>query len=152
MNKLVVLDINGVIACNKNGLRITENGKRVVNELSKRYTIGLFSSTTKRNVDKFVAESGVADKFRFVYSREKTRHDELLGGYATVKHLQTVFAEHPEFNYFNTIIVDDTPEKVRYNPEQNTLIAKPNMDLVAEINHKFYALDRFWLARMARRR
>ena len=144
MSKLVVLDINVVIGCNRYGLKITEQGKRIVTDLSKRYTIGLFSSTTKPKVDRFVAESGMADKFKFVYSREKTYHDNILGGYATVKHLQTVFADHPEYNYSNTIIVDDTAAKVRYNPHQNTVIVESKYDLVAEIDRQFEVLDKFW--------
>lgn len=139
--KLVVLDINGVIARNqqRTGLTITKTGKSIVNDLSKKYQIGLYSSTTGPKVDRFVESSGVSDKFKFVFARDMTRPDRVLGGYATIKPLYLIFKYFPEYDYSNTIIVDDTPEKVRFNPPQNVLIAGAN--LVEAVEDKFKYLD-----------
>jgi hypothetical protein len=45
----------------------------------------------------------------------------LLPNYKSIKDLQTVWNEFPQWNEYNTIILDDTKDKVRYH-EKNLLL------------------------------
>lgn len=143
--KLVVLDINGVLARNqRNGLMITKRGIGIVNALSKKYQLGLYSSTTGPKVDRFVESSGMSDKFDFVYARDMTLPDIVLGGYATIKPLHVIFKHYPQYDYSNTIIVDDSWEKVRFNPPENILIYNPELDVGKSVDEKFNYLDHMY--------
>lgn len=61
----------------------------------------------------------------FVWNREECEHvaDE-EDAYKTVKNLNRVWKEYPLFSKENTILLDDSPEKAKYQPECHIKISE----------------------------
>lgn len=104
--------------------------------LSKEHTLGIFSSTTFKNVNPIlsVLEKHGAKFFIKAY-REYTQLDPDFGKndnireFDTIKRLNQIW-QHPYFNTQrrwnkrNTLLIDDSTLKTRFNDESNILIVE----------------------------
>lgn len=170
--KLVILDINGLF-CRKIDKKDKETPKphwktfnhyyielrpkaeETLINLFAVYRVAFYSSTTEPNASRilnYVLSSDLRRALEFTWYRDQTDWDPNTGkGHATVKRLDRVFSnpianEFREWNESNTIIVDDSPEKHRFNKPKNVLIipafiGNPDDDelesLLAKISTKF---------------
>lgn len=84
--------------------------------------IAVWSSTTTRNTIPVVqAVFGQKHPFKFVWTREQTIPDDFRRSVpfdaedenATIKDLAEVWKQYPEYSPEHTIVVDDTPSKLR---------------------------------------
>lgn len=100
------------------------------------YTVGFFTSTTKKNANLILDRILTQEQFKLVHinwSRSRTRYEPTeKHGYKTIKVLKDLF-DNPEYNHnrnwseSNVILVDDSIDKVRFNKPENILIA-PSFD------------------------
>jgi NLI interacting factor-like phosphatase len=98
--------------------------------LSRRYTIGVWSSATFATVqgllDIVLEGTGVRqESLIFVRDRVECPHDTANGGFATIKPLRAVWTDkryEKQCNPTNTIILDDSPNKARENPSSAILV------------------------------
>jgi len=124
MKVLIILDINGII-CNKgdSGIRISQyyciepiNGyMEFINRLLElEYDIAWFSSTSMKNATKILKELQVYHKpsvFKWY-------------GAGTIKDLSDVKKKYPQYNKY--IIIDDSPEKIMCNNDNEKIIFEGN--------------------------
>jgi hypothetical protein len=98
----------------------------------ENYNVGFFSSTNKWNVDailKKLLTSKRRKEIIFTWYRDRTHFDDENGEYATIKKLQDVF-DNPVVNYnrkynsTNTILIDDSKLKTRFNDPKNIIICE----------------------------
>jgi hypothetical protein len=90
--------------------------------------VGFFSSMTSKNGIALLSQILTAEQYKstkFMWFRDKTTPDpQPIKEYSTVKYLSTIF-ESSEinadklYNYKNTLIIDDSMEKLRFNPSNN---------------------------------
>lgn len=146
---LLILDINGLLCCKipKNAIPpdnlpyiicpsyivvFRPYYREFLEFCFANYDVGFFSSTTYANatviLDKLLTEQQNRSTV-FQWFRDRTRPDLELGGYATIKCLSDVFREYPNWNYTkkdmtsgNTLICDDSIQKLRYNHRENMVI------------------------------
>lgn len=140
--KLLLLDINGLL-CKKVAKNINTNlqtidlhSYRVILRpyykefLHFRYThfhIGFYSSTSQRNADiilkGMLTENQMHDTCLFWF-RDQTKLDiESTNEYDTVKPLNDVYHYfNGFFNKTNTLLIDDSYQKIRYNDMNNILL------------------------------
>ena len=131
-------------------------------------TVGFLSSTNKMNVDKILKHILTTEQKKntlFVWSRDRTHFDNTNdntncnNSIETIKKLSDVWDnpvvnEYRTFNDTNTLIIDDSAIKLRFNDAKNVLIcstfdnSKPNskpdthlIDLVDMIKEKFDAMQ-----------
>lgn len=134
MNTLIVLDINGLV-CRKGdkGIVISpyysiepiEGYMKFVDDiLSLGYDISWFTSTSYKNASKILKELNLYNKpsvFKWYSS-------------GNVKDLAIVKNKFPHYNRY--IIVDDTPEKILCNNEDERIIFEGSYsDTLEHINH-----------------
>jgi hypothetical protein len=109
--------------------------KEAILSLSKRYCIGIYSSTTSHNLvkinDAIFGES--SDLFIFVADRHLTQLDPRYGKdpsikeYDTIKLLDCIW-KHPiynskrKWNSSNTLLIDHDYRKIEFNPPDNILV------------------------------
>lgn len=107
--------------------------------LFDKYRVGFWTSTTERNAGKiidWIIPKSVKDQLHFIWFRDRTRLDPDYGvtdgieHYDTVKTLTDIW-QNPHINYKrtynerNTLLVDDSVKKTRFNSEHNVLIVEP---------------------------
>lgn len=108
----------------------------ILRRLSKEHTLGIFSSTTFKNVNPILSvleKHGV--KFSIKAYREYTQLDpdfeknDNIKEFDTVKRLNMIW-QHPYFNTQrqwnerNTLLIDDSTLKTRFNNDANVLIVE----------------------------
>ena len=155
---LILLDVNGVM-CAKYDPREKELECLIINphyavvarpgirefvdELSKTYTLGIYSSTKRHNIIKilkFIFGDGICNAdgipyFQFIADRSYTSlHPDFgvnpdIKPFDTIKKLENiwsspVFNEHRKWGPDNTLIIDDDLSKVVTNPEQTYWVAE----------------------------
>lgn len=133
MSTLIVLDINGVI-CNKGeeGIRINayycikpiQGYMEFINTLlDLGYKIAWFSSTSYKNASKILRSLDLYDKpsvFKWY-------------GAGDTKNLKDVKKKHKGYKHY--IIIDDSPEKITCNKENEKIIFEGNYnDVLLHIN------------------
>ena len=156
---LILFDVNGVLCfkCHdESKLKISSKDlvnaasymmilrpgiREVLKRLSQEHTLGIFSSTTFKNVVPVVKElekSGI--KFAITAYREYTQLDPdylknvSIQSFDTIKRLETIWS-HPFFNSnrqwdsTNTLLVDDSAVKTRFIDPDNVLVI-PSFDYV----------------------
>jgi hypothetical protein len=129
------LDPNDVIKINGYLKILVRPGVRAfIAELAARYTVGIYSSTTRPNLNKIITGIfGPSHPFIFIADRTLTQPDPTIGTdptipfYQTVKNLSSIW-NHPElnpdqqWNESNTLLVDHEAHKLRFNPPRNILV------------------------------
>lgn len=161
MNKLIVLDINGLlckkinkdIVYNKNLTCIPLNSYNVIlrpyykeflNFCYTNYHVSIFTSGTINNtkiiLDKLLTKEQLK-LTKFIWCRDKNRLDPdyhmdiFTTSYDTIKVLQDIYDhpvinEHRIYNNNNTILLDDSYKKCRFNNINNYIICNSfNIDV-----------------------
>lgn len=136
---LLILDINGVLCCKVNKSEPPSNLERIelysydvllrpgyrefLDFCFSKYQVAFFTSTIEHNaliILKSMLTPEQMEKVVFKWFRDKTRMDIENGTYATAKILSDVFTD--QYTKYNTIICDDSLDKLRFNNSENTLI------------------------------
>jgi len=148
MNKLLILDISGVLCCKlDNSITIklpiimqTQYYKVVsrpyVDEffayVFENYNIAFFSSTAYHNakpiLDYFLSPKQ-QKRCVFLWFRDRTHFDPDSNGHDTIKKLSDVIDNpiinsNKKYTYDNTMICDDSSNKMRFNPAKNVIICE----------------------------
>lgn len=150
--QLLLLDINGLFcykipknkAVESVSLEIIElNSYKVIMRPGYReffdfcydhYTVGFFTSTNQWNVDIIlnkVLNRKQMKNTAFKWYRDRTRFDpDSENSYDTIKKLEDVF-DNPvinkerKYHSGNTVLIDDSETKTRFNDPKNILICEP---------------------------
>jgi len=134
---LIVLDINGIV-CIKHpnkGIRISpyyciqpiDGYKNFLEILLISYDIAWFSSTTEKNASMILRELDIYDlpsKFKWYY--------DMTDNLGTVKSLDKVKMKYPGYDKY--IIIDDSPEKIECNKNDEKLIFTNYNDMLQSIS------------------
>jgi hypothetical protein len=115
---------------NRRRVWIRPHHAEFIRYLSRRYTIGVWSSATFATVqgllDIVLEGTGVRrESLIFVRDRTECPHDKANGGFATIKPLRAIWTDkrYKELcKPTNTIILDDSPDKARENPSSAILV------------------------------
>jgi hypothetical protein len=145
--KLVLLDVNGVLGYKEKGKFVFYSGVQdFLKQLKEKYIVGIFSSTTDKNVSKilFRLTKNWKEEFHPIMDRSMTCFDNEGESYETIK-LLIQFWENPVHNAerkwccSNTLLLDDSRKKVRLNDTRNVLIVEhyDYNELIQEIEEKF---------------
>lgn len=149
------LDLNGLICLRVDGsspsisgikelkvfkdklyLRPREEVEELLDYLSKRTVLSIYSSMTMKNITPLLKHYQLKDRFRFILSREYTQLDPEYGGdpdisaHATIKTVGAII-KNPvingdrKLNIENVLICDDSFSKLRFNNPNNILIVEP---------------------------
>lgn len=172
---LILLDVNGLLC-----LKIKPNDPRYITteklsfppyydviarpgikellaKLAEKYTLGIYSSTTYKNINEILGLLYGKDKrpFLFIADRELTKNDPDYGTdptineYDTIKVLSQIW-ENPTRNYkriwnsSNTLLIDHELKKLRFNAEQNILIVdefNPQTESPADLEKLIQMID-----------
>jgi hypothetical protein len=158
MRRLVLLDVNGVIgkkiAKSTIGIELssysfvlTPGVDKFLTELESHYSVGIFSSTTNRNLTKIIR--ALPTRFSLIMDRTMTDYDPDRNDFSTVKLLSRFWnspVHNPtkEWKQENTLLVDDDINKTRFNDDTNVLIVDlslHNLDQILEaIDEKFQSM------------
>ena len=112
---------------------------KFIYECSKKYDIAIYTSITNNNVHNILKKIfGVQykKKFKFILAREYVKFDPDYGddpdteNYDTVKYLDDIFmspiySKNRTYNKDNTVIVDDSYKKIRFNDPKNVILFDP---------------------------
>lgn len=130
--------------------------------LLTKYHVAIFSSTTHKNASSIIQASQLkSQEFDFLWYRDRTRFDpEGQGGeiqsFETIKMLNDIYDNpivnmHRQWSDRNTIIIDDSSTKVRFNKSENVLVISSFkgasegdnylLEVAELIDAKFAALD-----------
>nr|QBK90310.1 MAG: ctd-like (NLI interacting factor-like) phosphatase [Pithovirus LCPAC102] len=103
------------------------------------YDVGIFSSITEKNITCIIDNVfwDKKDKLKFILHRKYTKLDPDYGknknikSFDTVKYISDIISnpilnEKRIYTMRNTIIVDDTYRKVRFNPRNNICVYQPS--------------------------
>lgn len=113
------------------------NYREILDEIAKRYSVAFWSSTTEQTAQTILSLMGLKKyDFRFIWFRENTLFDPNYGidegieRHDTVKNLTNVYLnpvgnKDRKWDEKNTLIIEDSPKKVKYNPIRNVLILDP---------------------------
>jgi hypothetical protein len=140
LDKLLLLDINGLLCCKVpkgQGLSIKSYDvilrpyyKEFLDWCYKHYKVGYFSSTSAINAKlilNYLLTPEQKEHCVLFWFRDKTQLDPYpKKRYDTIKSLIDVY-DHVEyvFNDCNTLIIDDSYNKVRFNLQKNVLLCQP---------------------------
>lgn len=127
---------------------IKEGIYKFINKYSKTYDMGIYTSMTHDNVHNILKKMFGCKykyKFKFILTREHVKFDPEYGllpeieSYDTVKHLDDIFMnpmcnKYRKYNPDNTIIIDDSYKKIRFNDPKNVIILNSNIN---ESNHGY---------------
>jgi len=134
MSKLLILDLDGVLCCKKGKeIIFRPDTFRFIEEVYSKYNIGFFTSCTyktmKRILGSLLTEQQDYDTI-FKWSRDHTHLDnESPCPWDTYKLLSDVWDNpvvNPNryWNKYNTLMIDDSPNKMRYNPPENWMAVR----------------------------
>ncbi|GAB0488906.1 hypothetical protein MMPV_000119 [Pyropia vietnamensis] len=171
---LVILDLNGVLlerwspfigekggvnaasyrapdARLRKGIKlwVRPGARRFVAAMTRRHAVGVWSSATQLNVTAMIGVVWTpedAKQLVFVRSRKQCREDTQGGGeFGTEKVLADL--RDPRFGVTNTVMVDDTPSKVRQQPANAVILPGYSAAAAASGRVNFYNDDTLdWLA------
>jgi hypothetical protein len=141
---MILLDINGVLCC-----KVPKNSDKYDFELNSykvivrpgcsefldfcynQFTVGFFSSTGYTNAHAILKRILTPDQWKLtkiMWFRDRTHFDpEYVNSHDTIKKLQDIF-DNPmvnakrQYNSENTILVDDSSIKTRFNNPKNIVI------------------------------
>lgn len=134
--KVIAFDLDGVLCAGSGKQRVLLPGaKRLLSALAKDgFTVGIFTSMTRGNALS-VAPAGLA----FLLTREHTDPDPDLGGFRTIKRIEVVYEHCPGACDENTVLVDNSAEKLRFNPVCTQLIYSGELysDLYKSLKARF---------------
>jgi len=141
----------------KNGRKITPCYGLVdfIESLMSKYRVAIWSSTTDYNTNpiiKSIFPKHIIERFLFIWHREFTELDpdygkegyEHIQKYDTIKPIDNIKAS-PIINYsrkwdrHNMIIIDDSPDKLRFNPPENNIVVPTYM--LSEFDEKQTVID-----------
>lgn len=102
--------------------------------LFSKFEVAVFSSITRPNIEmtvKYIFGEKVS-QLKFIYNQNNCvkiskladNEKENKRDITFCKNLQIVWNAFPEYNENNTLIIDDSPEKMVYNPSQAYFIAE----------------------------
>jgi hypothetical protein len=146
MNRLIILDINGVLGYKKEGDFIFRDHVKEFLEFCYSYgDVGFFSSTTKKIGYKILEKILTFDQFKktkFFWYRDHVKNDpdylinNNINKYDTIKLLDDVISSSSInyeriYGYHNTIIIDDSWNKLRFNNSENCIIVRENDSLLS---------------------
>jgi TFIIF-interacting CTD phosphatase-like protein len=167
---LILLDLNGVL-CRKiasgpvpeNALQLQSYAveprpgvKEFLEFCYSHYTVGFFSSTTFRNADPILKKILTPEQYqlsKIKWFRDRTRFDPDTKDHTTIKVLKDLF-DNPIANSeriwseSNTLLIDDSIEKTRFNSPKNVLLVKTYsgdlkdrelLNLIEEIPRKLHS-------------
>lgn len=145
MYKLLLLDINGLLCCKKNNHKIILRPyyKEFLDFCYLHFNVGFFTSTTEKNAKLILNQLLTQEQFNqttLMLFRQHTHRDyESYKIYDTIKNLNDVY--DTMYHDKNTILIDDSPEKVRYNNPKNIIICETfkgdeNDNHLIELMHK----------------
>ena len=143
MSKLLLLDINGLLCCktNQNETNLSSIHlkayhvilrpyyKEFLDFCYKHFNVGFFTSTTEKNakiiLNNLLTEEQIKNT-KLMWFRDRTHLDyESYKTFNTIKKLNDIY-DYPLFNCqyheHNTILIDDSFNKVRYNEPKNIII------------------------------
>ena len=127
---LLVFDLNGTLLLRKNGRTYL---RKNLNELKKICfsiaDVAIYTSMLSKNIklDEIFTNEEIK-KLKFVWDRSRTIKDEEgINEWDTIKDLNMVIKEYPD--YKSVIFIDDSPNKVRYIPENNKIVIAPFVDI-----------------------
>jgi hypothetical protein len=150
MEKLVLLDINGLLCCkikknveiNKSSEILDLNSYKVIlrphykeflDFVYNNYKVGFFSSTCEWNAKEILNKLLNKEQKKLtvlMWFRDRTHIDpDSIDTYDTIKKLEDVF-DNPVFNVKrkyhsgNTILIDDSKTKTRFNNPNNIIICE----------------------------
>lgn len=144
--RLILLDLNGVLCRKITSGPMPENAfdlrayavepRPGVTEFLEfcysHYAVGFFSSTTFKNADPILKKLLTPEQYKLStikWFRDRTRFDPDNTNHETVKVLKDLF-ENPVTNYdrvwneTNTLLIDDSEQKTRFNSKGNVLLVK----------------------------
>lgn len=148
-DKLLIFDINEVLCCklSKNKYIYTDDMlecnsyyikprpgyREFMNLCYENYNVAFFSSTNTWNVIpilKFILTENQYNNTKFIWCRDRTRFDPCpCNIYDTIKNLNDIY-ENPVinteklYNNMNTILVDNSIIKTRFNNPKNIIICE----------------------------
>lgn len=141
------------------GVEFRQGDQEFFQTLFERYHVAIFSSTEQRNAERILNQVKNKKRFEFLWYRDRTRfdQDDQPEGHETVKMLRDIY-DNPVINRGrqwsdrNTIIIDDSITKVRFNNPKNVLIVRSFTgagesedgylsEVLQMIEEKFTALD-----------
>jgi len=152
METLLIFDLEGV-CCQKDrrsrttidvsgrSVHIRPKIRQILTELSHQYRLAVWTSTPKKIAHQIVNHVFQDLPLVFTWYRTETEFDPDFGfdpnidRYATVKTLDRVFYSlkvNPDRRWTgkNTLLIDDSPVKTRFNEEKNVLIFDLTQDLI----------------------
>lgn len=133
--KLLILDVNGVlckITYDDEGILITY--REGINEFLEwcfdNYDVGIYSSSDIQTINNVInmIDPNMMVKFKFIWDRSRVEYDpNFINSHKTIKVLDRIWNnpiinENRTYNKYNTLIVDDCINKLRYNNHKNCLI------------------------------
>lgn len=151
--KLIVLDINGVL-CTKTQDNVEKNEgiklatynvifrpeyRKFLNFCYENYDVGFFSSTTYKNASLILKKLLTPEQYKktvFMWFRDRTvldpdfNKDPEIKQFDTIKRLSDII-DNPivnhdrRYNYQNTVLIDDSQRKTRFNDPFNIVIVPP---------------------------
>ena len=151
MSRLIILDIKGVL-CTKcedgeeEAIRLGSYSvkpkphlKEFLSHLYENYKVAFFSSTTYGNAGKFLTQTlskEQKDKTLFMWFRDRVKFDpEPEKDFDTIKVLDDffqnpVYNRNKKWNIHNTIIIDDSARKLRFNDQKTSMVVDVEDDLL----------------------
>ncbi|KAE8712772.1 hypothetical protein F3Y22_tig00110226pilonHSYRG00011 [Hibiscus syriacus] len=97
------------------------------------FVVALWSSKMRHNVDRVLEKLPVfSEHFLFVWDQKKCKTYDFV---TYCKDLNDVWNACPDFNELNTLLVDDSAEKMIYNPKYN-YICPHTFDAASHSNDK----------------
>ena len=138
MNKLLLLDINGLLCCKVpkgQGLPIKSYDvllrpyyKEFLDWCYCHFDVGYFSSTSKTNamlILNYLLTTEQKNKTTLFWFRDQTQPDPHGRSFDTIKSLIHIYDHFDHYHHKNTLIIDDSYHKVRFNLDQNVLLCQP---------------------------
>jgi len=126
MKKAIGLDLDGLLILRtKNKIYYRKNMHDFLDFCFNSADVFVFTSTTKKNVDLIIPKlftPGQILKLLFIWDRSYTDPDPMGRGWDTLKDLNKIKKEYPDYSI---LMIDDSPNKLRYNQSEEYLICEP---------------------------
>lgn len=91
----IIIKIQIALSSYMHTIKIFNGLKLVIDKLSKEYTLGIVSSDSRHNINLFLKNNGLHDKFLFIYSRAA-----VFGKYRIIKKIKRKYnVNHEEIVY-----------------------------------------------------
>lgn len=133
MELLLVLDLNKSLILRVNGkVHVRKNIKAFVKFCFSIGDVAVYTSMLPKNIDlTYIFTNEMIKKLIFVWDRSKTFLDSQgTNSWDTLKSIDLIKTEYP--NYERIIMVDDSPNKLRYIDPIDKIIIPPFEDIKEE--------------------